>query len=622
VVTSSRRLQRHRYLVESILPQLEKLRVAALTFEQGLIDELRTVPIDQMASVRNLIHYLALRQFDLAGLQQDLGLLGLSRLGRMEASVLSSLEAVLDAAHALAGLSRRLHDAPPPVDLSNGPLYLREHADALLGKPLPNVDTRIMVTMPSEAADDPTIVENLLAQGMQIMRINCAHDHLQVWLKMIEHLRTAEVKLNRRCRIYADLAGPKIRTGKLPVLGRLVEIKVRRDWQGCLLAPTRIQLTPAGVDRILGESELPLPPELLARIRQGDELRLTDTRGHLRRVRVDRVTPKEVSGLSEQHAYLAEGSRVELYRNRRRIVRSELRDLPERVEPLRLKVGDTLILVPEGQPARHASEKHAAQISCAPIELFNALKENDPVWLDDGKIGGRVQIIKKRSIVLRITHASVEGSKLGEAKGINLPESVLPLSALQHEDREHLHQLAPHIDLVGLSFVQSPGDVDVLYAELESISAQELGVILKIETRPACEQLPAILLTAMRRRRVGVMVARGDLAVEIGFERLATMQEEILNLCAAAHIPVIWATQVLETMAKSGIPSRAEVSDAALGIRAECVMLNKGPYIVETVKFLCEVLERAGEYRRNHRPISPKFEWSGLRREGFAEVKQ
>jgi pyruvate kinase len=88
------------------------------------------------------------------------------------------------------------------------------------------------------------------------------------------------------------------------------------------------------------------------------------------------------------------------------------------------------------------------------------------------------------------------------------------------------------------------------------------------------------------------MVARGDLAVEIGFERLAEVQEEMLWLCEAAHVPVIWATQVLESMAKNGLPSRAEVSDAALSIRAECVMLNKGPYIVETVRFLADVLER------------------------------
>ena len=105
----------------------------------------------------------------------------------------------------------------------------------------------------------------------------------------------------------------------------------------------------------------------------------------------------------------------------------------------------------------------------------------------------------------------------------------------------------------------------------------------------SCRQL---LLAAMRCPRVGVMIARGDLAVECGYERLAEVQEEILWIGEAAHVPVIWATQVLEHLAKSGVPSRAEITDAAMGERAECVMLNKGPHIVEAVRVLDNVLRR------------------------------
>jgi pyruvate kinase len=108
------------------------------------------------------------------------------------------------------------------------------------------------------------------------------------------------------------------------------------------------------------------------------------------------------------------------------------------------------------------------------------------------------------------------------------------------------------------------------------------------------------------------MVARGDLAVEVGFERLSEVQEEILWLCEAAHLPVVWATQVLETMAKRGIPSRAEVSDAALAVRAECVMLNKGPYIVETTRFLSGVLTRMSGHRDKQKPTLRRLAVSGL----------
>src|SRR6188768_3687599 len=110
-----------------------------------------------------------------------------------------------------------------------------------------------------------------------------------------------------------------------------------------------------------------------------------------------------------------------------------------------------------------------------------------------------------------------------------------------------------------------------------------MGIVLKIETARAFQNLPRLILTGMRSPPVGVMVARGDLGVELGFERLAEVQEEILWLCEAAHVPVIWATQVLEGLANHGQPSRAEVTDAAMGQRAECVMLNKGPEIVAAV---------------------------------------
>jgi pyruvate kinase len=121
---------------------------------------------------------------------------------------------------------------------------------------------------------------------------------------------------------------------------------------------------------------------------------------------------------------------------------------------------------------------------------------------------------------------------------------------------------------------------------------KRLGIILKIETPKAFERLPDLILAAMRSNRVGVMIARGDLAVECGFERTGELQEEIMWIAEAAHVPVIWATQVLENLAKKGQLSRAEITDAAMAVRAECVMLNKGPYVVDAVRVLDDVLRR------------------------------
>jgi pyruvate kinase len=101
----------------------------------------------------------------------------------------------------------------------------------------------------------------------------------------------------------------------------------------------------------------------------------------------------------------------------------------------------------------------------------------------------------------------------------------------------------------------------------------------------------------------GVMIARGDLAVECGFERLAELQEEMLWVCEAAHMPVVWATQVLENLAKTGRPSRAEITDAAMGVRADCVMLNKGPHILEAMHMLDDILRRMQDHQSKKRSL-------------------
>jgi len=131
---------------------------------------------------------------------------------------------------------------------------------------------------------------------------------------------------------------------------------------------------------------------------------------------------------------------------------------------------------------------------------------------------------------------------------------------------------------------------------------------LKIETRQGFEQLPSLLLAAMRSRAVGVMIARGDLAVECGYQRLAEVQEEMLWVCEAAHMPVVWATQVLESLAKSGFPSRSEITDAAMGERAECVMLNKGPYVVAAVRILDDILRRMQAHQEKKRSMLRKLQ--------------
>jgi pyruvate kinase len=132
---------------------------------------------------------------------------------------------------------------------------------------------------------------------------------------------------------------------------------------------------------------------------------------------------------------------------------------------------------------------------------------------------------------------------------------------------------------------------------------RETPLIVKVETAQAIENLPAIIARGRGRQPFGIMIARGDLAVEVGFRRMAEIQEEILWLAEAAHVPVIWATQVLERVVKKGRPSRGEVTDAAMGDRAECVMLNKGPFVVDGVGVLSDLLQRMQGHIHKKTPL-------------------
>jgi pyruvate kinase len=134
--------------------------------------------------------------------------------------------------------------------------------------------------------------------------------------------------------------------------------------------------------------------------------------------------------------------------------------------------------------------------------------------------------------------------------------------------------------------------------------------MLKIETPLAVRNLPRLIVQAGGAMPVAVMIARGDLAVELGLNRMSEMQEEILWLCEAAHVPVVWATQVLENLVSDGTASRAETTDAAMGQRAECVMLNKGPHLVEAVAFLNRILHRMDRHQsKKSAQVGPLQSW-------------
>ena len=558
-------------------------------------------------SARNLLHYLALRGQDIRPLQKRLTSLGLSSLGRSEAHVLATVDAVWNALHHLAQRNLPRRDVmETPIDIGVGKHLLDRHTEALLGPKPDDRNARVMVTLPSEAAQDPELPRALLEAGMNCARINCAHDDIAHGSRMITHLRSAQRDLGKPCKLLMDLAGPKLRTGPVSFRAQVVKWKPRRNDYGHITSPASICLTPPGVTMEIrpGTTHLPVPSHWLAKVRVGDRIEFVDARGARRFLWVVGEDGDYRWAEAVRTAYVTPGTKLHLTRSDgatdRESEQSALVDnLPTMNQALTLRIGDPIFLTRTSQSDAldryeecEEQDSNPPRIGCTLPEIFDDVRPGERIWFDDGKIGGLIETVNSQEILVRVTHAPSVGAKLRGDKGINLPDSSLTLPALTAKDLSDLPFIAAHADLVGYSFVRSAADVVELEDRLAQLGGDSLGIVLKIETRRAFEELPSLLLAAMRSPCDGVMIARGDLAIECGYERLAEVQEQILWVCEAAHVPVIWATQVLENLAKDGQPSRAEISDAAIGQRAECVMLNKGPHIVQAVQTLANILRR------------------------------
>jgi pyruvate kinase len=439
-------------------------------------------------SALNLAHYLALRRQDIRPLQRRLMALGISSLGRLEAHVLVSLDAVCAALAALAGEDARCA-TPSERQFFRGEALLAGHAAGIFGPPHKGRAGRILVTLPTGGEGPAPSLDDLVARGADAIRINCAHDSVADWENAIARVRHAEAHAGRRIPVLMDIAGPKVRT-------------------------------------------------------------------------VEVLTP------------------------------------PDRK---RMQIGDLVYL---GRKLMPALPDVPFQMTCTHPVVFDRAHIGDQVSFDDGALQGAIVGEAHNGFVIHIERGKLAGAKLRREKGLNFPTVDLGLDPLTDKDRADLPFVLANADLVGLSFVQSAADVVAFQAEaaLHGTEATRISLVGKIETLRAVANLPEIIIAAAGRQPFAVMIARGDLAVEMGFERVAEMQEEILWLCEAAHVPVIWATQVLEGLVKEGLPSRGEMTDAAMAGRAECVMLNKGPNIAAAVSTLDGLLRRMAQHQVKKTP--------------------
>ncbi|QGU05744.1 pyruvate kinase [Corynebacterium comes] len=607
--------------LQELINEVDDLIKALEKSEEDKAGAIAKVAANHRLGAVNLVHYAELRRHDIRKMQNELASVGATRLTTTEPAVIARLQAARNVLSAYAGEELKYRGTEVSDAFALADDILEEHATTLFGESSEETHSRIMVTLPSEAGEDLDLVRGFADAGMELARINCAHDGPAVWERMIANVHTAAEEAGREIKVAMDLAGPKVRTGEIapgPAVGRA---RVTRTDTGQVITPAKLWLTP---DDLPGDQTPPVPADLpgrpalalrvnrewLGKLTEGAEISLHDTRDAKRRFTVARIEGGGVLAEGQRNAYISDSTLLEHDWEKTRVS-----GVPATEQRLRLFVGDRLILTDDQAPAEPAPGWNP-RISCTLPEAVAAIQVGHPVLFDDGSIAARATCRQTTpeghtEIGLEVTRARPEGVNLAAYKGINLPQTFLPLPSLTEEDIEAFRFVAAHGDIADISFIRDEQDVAFVLDTLEKIAQESddpervrnLGIVLKIETIPAYEGLCSVLLEGMRHPNLGVMIARGDLAVELGFHRMAEVPRLISQMAEAAHVPTVMATQILENLAKSGLPSRAEITDAGYALRSEAVMLNKGPHITDAIRILHTLSTSLGRSQRKNRQL-------------------
>jgi len=595
--------------IEALIADIEQLISAVTIYAKTHKDKVDKVHPAYKDSALNLLHYAALRRRDLSRIQKRLRYIGLSRLGKAESHILPSLLTTLSILRVLSGAHEDSALQPPELSIKKSKRRLKKHVRRLLNKKPKGRSSRIMVTMPTEAAENPKLISQMMRAGMNVARINCAHDAPKVWSRIIDNIRTASKELEVPCVISMDLGGPKIRTGSIEQGPQIKKIRPRKNVRGKIVKAARIWMGPTN------EPGAPnyLPVADISKILEKSFLYFRDTRNKKRTIKVLEVLETGFWVAVKRTAFFETG--MPLFQEQELIhPMCAIGDLPHVQGSIYLAPGDHLRLVKKQIIASHrAIRSHGEspgpiEIHCTNPTALDQVKEGEPVLFDDGKFGGVIVSKDNRGITIEMNRVRLGGTKLRADKGINFPKSNLKIRGLSEKDKSDLKFVAKHADVVNMSFVNTPRDVKELLDTIEKEGKlNDLGVILKIETQKGFSNLIDILLAGMRTYPIGIMTARGDLALEVGWQKIAIIQREIMKLCHAAHVPDIWATQVFESLAKTGIPSRAEMTDVWVAKRSECVMLNKGPYIIDAIGLLDTILAKMEIYHEDDSEMLPSL---------------
>lgn len=574
---------------------------------------------EQNQSIKNLQAYISLRSQDISELQNKLTNIGLSSLGRSQSCVINSLnQDIFILSKLLNKKYIQTQNDKDTLNFDDAKTIMLKNSE-VFGKSSDTFKTKIMVTLPSEASDDENLIGDIISKGASVLRINTAHDNATVWNKMAQKIKDENKKQNKDTKIYVDLAGPKNRTTCIEKIFTPFKIGSWRNPKEVEIIPLSKEngITSKGEKDNFGVrlSTLVVSDELFETCKTSQELIIDD----FERETTQRYTIINKDGRVfidvNKKITIFEHTTVEIDSfNEEDVIMSKLYNYELLPQIIRVFISQKIIITNKnilGQPNfQYEDNIYAGIIGCTNKDIFQYVKIGDEIFIDDGKIGCKVVDINELGLVCEIIIAKENGTKLKEEKGINFPSTDLAIDAITNEDKKNFEAIVDFADIIGLSFAQTSEDIKMLQEMLKQKGKTSTAIAPKIETKTALRNLPDILKTLINWENYALMIARGDLAIEVGFDNLPYIQEEILSICEAAHVPVIYATQILEGKMKNNLPSRAEVTDAATAQRADCVMLNKGPYVTDTVVILKNILRQMHTlFQKNRQLLSVCKTW-------------
>lgn len=601
-------------VMESALGDIEILRKYLLAARDEVHSE---HPRSQ--SLLNLNQYMLLRKKDQTQLQEKLFSLSLSSLGRSFAHVAASVDSLYDQLSSSLGreqISAELMAEFHHLSITEAITIASKNSKAIFGgkasSKLSHQITTVMVTLPSNAADNNGLLIHQLAEaGVGVFRINTAHDSIQVWKAMADVIISIndDLQPSEKIKIFVDLAGPKIRTGKIGEVEIPLEIGSNKQEKEILIYHSDNVTKGEYIDEVTTEkisAHLAVDRKFFKKLRLNQSIKIVDVNHKKAIISLTHIDETHARGIINKKVFIDKKTKLKCHGHD-----GKLYNIQNQKDPIRLFIGDLITITEqeiEGKSAQLDENKNVipALIGCTVKGVISTIQPGEKVFIDDGKIGLSVIENQGDTILCRVDISKASGTLLKEEKGINFPDTNIQIPALTEIDRDNALAVLDFADSLSLSFCQTSADIRDLQMLLTKNNRTDIGIIAKIETRQAISNIPEILKQLLSWEKSGVMIARGDLAIEVGFEKLAYIQEALLDICDAAHLPVIWATQVLESKMKNNFPSRAEVTDAAMAGRAECVMLNKGAFAIDTIDVLKRILHDMHTVSKKNRQLLKK----------------